>query len=278
MIVVTGTMRSGTSMWMQAMQAGGLQTVGAAFPEPWGERLREANPRGFYESKLLSGIYFGTNPDPATGAYLHPARSRRLVAKVFVPGLIRTDIAFLDRVLATVRPWREYAASIARMKAMDGDGLRQVPGLPVSAAMEWFLENFSLIRDIALRGYPAHITTYDRVVRNPRTEVREVMRWIGLGDWKKAQRSIDPSLRTQREGGSVALPDDLDASEIELLDELYEALNQAGSLSPALVSRLNDLEQALRPRVVAARGAARDVYREILLEAEVTPSPEPLET
>ena len=123
MIVVTGTMRSGTSMWMQAMQAGGLQTVGAAFPEPWGERLREANPRGFYESKLLSGIYFGTNPDPATGAYLHPARSRRLVAKVFVPGLIRTDIAFLDRVLATVRPWREYAASIARMKAMDGDGL-----------------------------------------------------------------------------------------------------------------------------------------------------------
>lgn len=268
MIVVTGTMRSGTSMWMQAMRAGGLQTVGAAFPEPWGERLREANPRGFYESKLLSGIYFATNPDPATGSYIHPSTSRELVAKVFVPGLIRTDIAFLDRVLATVRPWREYASSVARMRAMDDGGLREVPGLPVSAAMEWFLENFSLVRDIALRGYPAHVTTYGRVVRDPRAEVLAVMRWVGVGDPKKAYRSIDPSLRTQRRGAVVAPPQDLDASEVALLDDLYEALDQDGVLAPTLVSRLNDLDQALRPRVVAARAAARDLYREVLLEAE----------
>ena len=41
-------------------------------------------------------------------------------------------------------------------------------------ALRWWLETFSLVRDVATRGYPAHVTTYDRLLRDPLREVRVV--------------------------------------------------------------------------------------------------------
>ena len=35
--------------------------------------------------------------------YLHPDFTRRSVVKIFVPGLLRSDLAFLDKVVCTVR-------------------------------------------------------------------------------------------------------------------------------------------------------------------------------
>ena len=94
MIIVTGTKRSGTSMWMQVLAAAGFPTLGEAFPRDWGRTIREANPEGFFESPLRNGIYYATNPSPRTGAYLAPEATRRTVVKVFVPGLVKTvDVA-----------------------------------------------------------------------------------------------------------------------------------------------------------------------------------------
>ena len=52
MILVTGTKRSGTSMWMQILIAAGFTNFGSAFPANWGESIKEANSKGFFESKL----------------------------------------------------------------------------------------------------------------------------------------------------------------------------------------------------------------------------------
>ena len=70
MIVVSGTGRSGTSMWMQVLAQAGLPILGEAFPGGWKELFGDANPRGFFESTLVSGINFTTNPDPVSGVLL----------------------------------------------------------------------------------------------------------------------------------------------------------------------------------------------------------------
>ncbi|MBA3545934.1 MAG: hypothetical protein H0T76_05600 [Nannocystis sp.] len=106
MIVVTGTKRSGTSMWMHVLVAAGIPYIGERFPAGWGELLRDANPDGFFESELMIGINYRTNPHPLTGAYLAPHQTRDHAVKIFIPGLIRSDVAFLDRCIATVRGWR----------------------------------------------------------------------------------------------------------------------------------------------------------------------------
>ena len=119
MILVTGTKRSGTSMWMQSLQAAGLEVLGSAFPRVWEESIKEANPRGFFESRFRNGIFYRTNPDPKTGRFLHPKPSRKVAVKVFIPGLVRSDMAFLHRVIGSVRPWRAYSASLRRLYAME---------------------------------------------------------------------------------------------------------------------------------------------------------------
>ena len=119
MIIVSGTKRSGTSMWMQILKAAGYPILGEAFPRDWGDTIRDANQGGFYESPLRNGIYYATNPHPQTGAFLSPKETRHLCVKVFATGLMRSDLAYVDRVVASMRHWREYVASVERLYAIE---------------------------------------------------------------------------------------------------------------------------------------------------------------
>ena len=172
MVIVTGTKRSGTSMWMQILKAAGLPMVGSAFPGKWGDTIREANPNGFYESKFRRGIYYGTNPDPVSGLYLPARATPNHAVKIFIPGVVRTERAYLRRVVVTVRHWREYVSSLTRLYEMEQQSLKEknpdhVPMRTMNPLLEWWLENFMLLRDVATRRYPIHMISYDAVVSDP---------------------------------------------------------------------------------------------------------------
>ncbi len=47
MLIVTGTPRSGTSMWMQILVAAGFEAIGEPFPGDWRALLASANPDGY---------------------------------------------------------------------------------------------------------------------------------------------------------------------------------------------------------------------------------------
>jgi len=245
MIVVTGTKRSGTSMWMHVLVAAGLPYIGERFPGGWGELLRDANPDGFYESELMIGVNYRTNPHPLTGAYLAPQQTREHAVKIFIPGLVRSDVAFLDRCIATVRGWREYVASIRRIGVED-------PALP--PALEWWCTNFALIRDLAIRGYPAHVLSYDSFLRDPGRVATEVLAWIGRGDPDAAARVVRPQSPQEARSAAIREPDSsladgVDARHLEVFDELYAVIDAGRPLSARFIERLNAVDQALRPQV-----------------------------
>ena len=255
MIIVTGTKRSGTSMWMQILHAAGLPVIGEQFPDRF-QRLRRANPAGFWESRLRVGVYHASNPDPQTGIYLHPDDTRLHALKVFVPGLVRTDHAFLYRVIATVRPWREYVRSIKRMQALEDEVLHarapadlaqrmqkraeQRAALPPE--LEWWREMYALVRDMATRRYPAHLVTYAHLLESPRSEISAVLEWLGEGDTDAAIAAVRPELKTQT--GAVTT-EVLDDDAVAVLDDLYDAIHTDRQLSAALLSRMNTLNARL---------------------------------
>jgi len=256
-ILVTGTKRSGTSMWMQILQAAGLPVLGQAFPGRWGDSIRDANPRGFYESRFRMGLYYRTNPDPRSGEFVHPDAVADQVCKVFVPGLLRTDFAFVGRVLATMRPWREYAASLQRLYDLekantpprdelgerDSASEKRVRQGRLPAALEWWFENYELIRDVTTRRYPFHLLTYDRLLRDPAGEIGPVLDWLGHGELEPAVAAVDPGLRTFH---ATAHQDPrVDDEAAAVFDALYEAVDQGGDLSPDLVSEMNRIHLRL---------------------------------
>lgn len=252
MIVVTGTKRAGTSLWMQVLRAAGLPVLGDAFPAQWGDAIRAANPRGFYESRLRQGIFYATNPDPATGAYLAPGAVRRHAVKVFIPGVVRSDVAYLDRVIATLRDWRTYGPSLTALYAAEDAWAAANPppgrtGAEALAllqrrrgdlppAVEWYLENFELLRDFAVRRYPFHMTTYAALVADPAPVIARVCGWIGGGDPDAGAAAVDPALSRTPPGPT---PPELDAESVRVFDDLYAAVHTTSSIPASLQGDLN---------------------------------------
>lgn len=256
MFLVSGTKRSGTSMWMQAFVAAGVPVIGNAFPKKWGEgALRDANPDGFYESIYRDGIFFGTNPHPESGTYLRADATADQVVKVFIPGIVRTELAFLGGVVANVRRWRDYEASVSRLWTLE-DQQRQVdaPNEPtpmrVPGALEWWAENFSLLRDHHQRGYPLLVQTYEQVLADPERYVHRALQAYAASsgrpcDIGAATAAVKPSSRTQHVDSS----DGVEPRFARVFDDFYDAIERGIVIDGALLRMLVETNRELYPRV-----------------------------
>jgi len=240
MIVVTGTKRSGTSMWMQILVNGGFQYIGEAFPQDWGRVIKDANPEGFYESTLAGGVWWRSNPSPKTGAWLHPDSVKQYAVKVFIPGVVRTDISYLTRVVATVREWRQYEASLRRLFRIQsenkGEEFDEKKVAPLPPGYDWWMENFDLVRDIATRRYAVHVLSYGSLLADPEQTVGKVFDWIGGGDKQKAARIVDPKFNTQRKEEAQRFT----SEHAEVFDEYYSRIHTGKPLDQAFIAKMNE--------------------------------------
>ncbi len=242
-------------MWMQILQAAGLPLIGRAYPSYWEEVLGDFNTRGFHESRLRAGIWWKTNPDPESGAYLFPDQTQRHLVKVFIEGLTRTDIAFVDRVVGTMRDWRSFTRSFASLEQTERDYYSQrevpfpVPARDLPIPYQWWLLNYELVRDIATRRYPVRLTTYDRVLRDPPHEIGRMLDWIEVDD-PQARRAaiacVEGTLRTPRE--ALAVEDEVEPDVVEIFDALFDTVDRGEIISPALIGRMNLVQQMLQER------------------------------
>jgi hypothetical protein len=250
MLIVTGTKRSGTSLWMRLLISAGFPAFGEAFPGDWEEKLRSANPDGFFESLLREGIYHATNPHPQTGDYFFPEQVEWHCVKVFIPGLVRTDRAYIGRVIATVREWREHSASLARLHALENAERARAdssldPPVHMPPELEWWTENFSLVRDIAIRRYAVHVQSYDGMMADPERVLHDVVGWLGRGDAARALGAVKVHRRSE------ARPDvpGVDPDVAEVFDELYAVIDRGEGLSAALLGKLNETNAKLLPTI-----------------------------
>ncbi|MEZ4318412.1 MAG: hypothetical protein R3F61_12950 [Myxococcota bacterium] len=276
MILVTGTKRSGTSMWMQVLVAGGIPVIGEDFSTVWKQSIERANPKGFYESVFRQGVFYATNPDPVTQEWLHPDAVRGHAVKVFIPGVVRTEFSYIQHAIVTMRDWRTYGASLEGLYALEDTWLagqengekrleaakRTRSRLP--PAVEWWMEYHDLLRDIAIRRYPVNVSSYDRMLRDPQSLIERVFRWLGQGDPKAALTAVEPSLR--RTAPVETVPDGLEPEHIEVFDELYARIDREQPLEPAFLEKANAVRVALEDRFGAL---SRD--RQRLDESDISP-------
>lgn len=260
-------------MWMQILAAAGLPVIGEEYPGDWHTTLREANPYGFHESLLRHGVYYRTNPHPVTGEYVRAGDVRGHAVKVFIPGLLRTDAVYLDRVLVTVRPWREYEASLRRLYALDDQHVRddearaRMAALRMPPALEWWDEHVALLRDLSVRGYACHVQSYDGVLDDPRGVLTRTFAWMGVdADLEAAVTTVRPHARTQHAPGSDAVAPHV----AEVFDAFYAAVHRGHGLDAELIARINATHRELEP-------AIRRHREEIARARGVLPRREPLE-
>jgi hypothetical protein len=295
MIVVTGCKRSGTSLWMQILIAAGFPHIGKAFSKNWEKSIFEANPHGFYESIFRRGIHFMNNPHPKNGSFVPFMQTQIHATKIFIPGLIRTDSSYLHRVIATIRHFKEYTYSLQRLDTMELDYIRSLPKEktnnlknvdltleelrelrknPLHPVIEWWQDNYLLIRDFSTRRYPFHCVAYDKLLESPEEIVPKTLKWCFNGlptdlrffdeelhresifsvreainlNIEEALNVIKPPSKTQARQKLPDLDFPFQDEFLEIFEEFYDSFySKDAMLSSSFIEKLNDCHDVLEP-------------------------------
>ncbi|MEM9490503.1 MAG: sulfotransferase [Myxococcota bacterium] len=186
--IVSGLPRSGTSLMMQMLSAGGL--------EPLTDEIRTAdddNPRGYYELEAVKR----TDADPS---WIEQARGKvvkviaRLLGDLPVGGpyrviFMRRD---LDEVLRSQRKMLERRGETEQLE-QDEDEMKQLYVSHLEDVEAWLRQR----DDVTVL-----FVNYNRLVADPRKQAERVAAFLNVDDpetWlAKMSAAVDPSLYRNR--------------------------------------------------------------------------------
>jgi predicted AlkP superfamily phosphohydrolase/phosphomutase/tetratricopeptide (TPR) repeat protein len=184
--IVSGLPRSGTSMMMQAIAAGGLS--------PFTDEKREAdsdNPRGYYEHEKATQLARDASWIPEA-----KARVVKIVAQLlsFLPRGPQTPkyrVVFMDRDLREIV--KSQRAMLDRL-GKSGGKLEPAKMMKTLDAQVAQIERWMRQRP----DVECLFVDYAKVLADPRGEMAKVAAFLGAADAEAMAAAIDPSLRRQR--------------------------------------------------------------------------------
>jgi len=182
--VVSGLPRSGTSMMMQMLQAGGMPVVAD------GVRAADTdNPRGYLELEAVKQL-------KSDASWLAAARGHAL--KVISMLLYELPDAYSYRVIFMEREMAEILASQREMLVRRGVPTSEAEDTQMRRHMEKHLEKVGAW----LAGRPNFQVVrcgYGELLRNPAEQTRRIRDFLQIAlDETAMQRVIDPALHRNR--------------------------------------------------------------------------------
>lgn len=185
--VVSGLPRSGTSLMMKMLQAGGLQ--------PLTDHVRSAdedNPQGYYEFERVKGLKDGDS------AWLDQAQDRavKIISWLlrFLPDGYDYRVLFMQRTMA------EILASQKKMLVRRGENAEAVSDEEMARAFEKHLEEVTrwLVQQPNIQVL---YVPYNELLEAPGAHVQAINQFLGGQlDTAPMLQVIDPSLYRQRAG------------------------------------------------------------------------------
>jgi predicted AlkP superfamily phosphohydrolase/phosphomutase/tetratricopeptide (TPR) repeat protein len=185
-VIVSGLPRSGTSMMMQMLAAGGLPILTD------GERpADESNPRGYLELEAVKKL--GREADTS---WLEAAQGKAI--KVVAPLLPNLPLNHTYRIVFMERPLKEIVASQAAMLARLGKTGGKLSERQLAAA---YLKQVDAVRGI-LSAHAGRVEVlavdYHEALADPTAAAAEVNRFLGGGlDAAAMAAAVAPELRRQ---------------------------------------------------------------------------------
>ena len=192
-VIVSGLPRSGTSMTMQMLAAGGLELLSD------GKRSPDAsNPRGYQEFEPVKSL----GRAPATHWI---ERTRGKAVKIVAPLLAHLPQDRPYRIVFLERPLREILASQASMLEQSGKVSSARSQRQLAAA---YLQHINRLRAILQRP-EAQVQLlsipYHQAIADPRAMAARLNRFLGGGlDEEAMAAAISPELHRQRGAHAVA--------------------------------------------------------------------------
>jgi hypothetical protein len=183
--VVSGLPRSGTSMMMKVIEAGGIPVVTDAQ-----RAADEDNPKGYFEFERVKQL------DKGDAAWVADAQGK--VVKVISALLEYLPAAYTYRVVFVRREMSEILASQKKMLERRGEPTDRVSDDELSRLFAKHLQKV----ETWLRGQPNFsllYVDYNAMLADPSPFVRQVNQFLGGSlDEQKMAAMVDPSLYRNR--------------------------------------------------------------------------------
>jgi hypothetical protein len=183
--IVSGLPRSGTSMMMKILDAGGLP--------PLTDHIRTAdtdNPKGYYEFERVKQLIKGDT------AWLPEAQGKAVkVIAIFLPHL---PTEFNYRIIFMRRAMPEILASQREMLIRRGEDPDKIGDEELARLYEKHLHHVNtwLNAQTHVQRIDAH---YNQLLQNPAAEIERINQFLGNSlDFEKMVEVVDPSLYRQR--------------------------------------------------------------------------------
>ena len=191
--VVAGYPRSGTSMMMRILEAGGLEVLkDDEFRPP-----SEHNPKGFYE--FGPALRLGREGESTN--WVKTAVGKAI--KVIAYQLRHLHPEHTYKVIFMRRKVKEILASSEKMGLMREDIELSEREQVLSYKMEFVLYEVWLMRQPNME---AIFLSYNDVLASPREQLGKVRQFLGLPlDLEKMVAAVDPNLHRQRAARTEAL-------------------------------------------------------------------------
>ncbi len=184
-VIVSGLPRSGTSMMMKMLEAGGLEILTDHLRTP-----NEDNPKGYYEFERVKKLPEGDV------AWLPEAQGR--VVKIISALLKHLPQTYPYKVLFMRRRMPEILASQQQMLARRGEASDKVSDEEMTRLFEKHLQEV-----FAWMAQQSNLTyleiDYNAMLADPRPQVAQIQAFLGLDlDTQAMLAVVDPDLYRQR--------------------------------------------------------------------------------
>lgn len=182
-VVVSGLPRSGTSLMMQMLKAGGLSLTTDGV-----RTLDDSNPMGYHEDERVKGL-------AADNAWLSDAKGSAV--KIIAPLLKHLKPGLNYRIVFMERSTQEIVRSQSRMLEKNG---RQPSDLPANRMESLFNKQASRIKkDLTTQGVPVLSVNYRECILEPSVSAKRVNLFLGGGlDSSAMADAVRPELYRER--------------------------------------------------------------------------------
>lgn len=182
--IVSGLPRSGTSMMMRMLRAGGLEVLTDDLRTP-----DQDNPKGYFEFERVKQIQHDKS-------WLEEARGK--VVKMISQLLLHLPAEYRYNVVFMHREMEELLASQRKMLEHRGEPLDEASDPRMAELFHKHLERVRAWLDHQSNFDVIHVS-YNQVLDAPREQARRVDRFFGAGlDVKAMVDVVDPTLYRQR--------------------------------------------------------------------------------
>ena len=183
-IIVSGLPRSGTSMMMQMLEAGGLPVLKDDIREP-----DEDNPKGYYEFERVKQI-------AQDRAWLDDAKGKAV--KMVSALLLQLPNTYTYKVVFMRRKMQEILASQNRMLSRKGEPTNAVGDEKMALLFQKHLDQVTQWIDEQPNLQVLYVN-YNEVMAEPLEQLERINQFLGNGlDVEKMMGVVDRTLYRQR--------------------------------------------------------------------------------